>query len=57
MDTAPIAIVDVVGVKKRGWIFANLAGSAWYAAIERVVRAVGRMVVWVEAPAEHVAAD
>src|ERR1051326_7201072 len=49
---APMAIVDTVGVRERGWIFANDFGIARYTAIDSVVRAVGRIVVWVEAAAE-----
>src|ERR1700745_4128410 len=52
METAPITTVDTVGVMNRGWTFANDAGSALYAAIDSVVRAVGRIVVWVDAAAE-----
>src|ERR1700709_2632109 len=51
-ETTPIQIVDSVGVRYFGWIFANRAGAALNTAIDRVVRAVGRMVVWVEAEAE-----
>src|SRR5215471_2655887 len=47
-----MAIVDTVGVRYRGWIFANADGIARYTAIDRVVRAVGRIVVWVDAAAE-----
>src|SRR5215471_2360826 len=47
-----MAIVDTVGVRYRGCIFAKLEGIALYTAIDRVVRAVGRIVVWVEAAAE-----
>src|SRR5437764_11699196 len=49
---APMAIVDTVGVRYRGCIFANDDGIALYTAIDSVVRAVGRIVVWVEAAAE-----
>src|SRR4030088_326735 len=52
MEMAPITSVDTVGVRFLGWILVNDAGSALYAAIDRVVRAVGRIVVWVEAAAE-----
>src|SRR4051794_19803387 len=48
----PIAIVDTPGVRYRGWIFANAVGTALYAAIDSVVRAVGRIVVCVDAEAE-----
>ena len=40
------------GVRKRGWTFPRLFGIAFARAIESVVRAVGRIVVWVEAAAE-----
>src|SRR6516165_4615952 len=52
IEMPPIAIVDTVGVRWRGWIFANEDGIALYTAIDSVVRAVGRIVVWVEAAAE-----
>src|SRR5580693_8566614 len=52
MEIAPITTVDTVGLRNLGLIFANDSGSAPYAAIESVVRAVGRIVVWVEAAAE-----
>src|SRR5215470_13428111 len=45
-------MVDTVGVRYRGWIFANADGIALYTAIDSVVRAVGRIVVWVDAAAE-----
>src|SRR5215471_254301 len=47
-----MAMVDTVGVRYRGWIFAKTEGIALYTAIDRVVRAVGRIVVCVEAAAE-----
>src|SRR5438445_10857948 len=47
-----MTIVDTVGVRYRGCIFAKTFGIARYAAIESVVRAVGRIVVWVDAAAE-----
>src|SRR6516162_5574637 len=47
-----MAIVDTLGVRYRGLIFENDVGIARYTAIDRVVRAVGRIVVWVEAAAE-----
>ena len=37
---------------KRGWTRPNTSGSAFHRAIDRVVRAVGRIVVWVDAEAE-----
>src|SRR5437764_8718276 len=49
---APMAIVDTVGVRYRGCIFANDDGIALYTDIDSVVRAVGRIVVWVDAAAE-----
>ncbi len=44
--------VDTVGVRNRGLTFAKDFGSALYAAMDRVVRAVGRIVVCVDAAAE-----
>jgi hypothetical protein len=52
IDTPPIARVEKLGVWKRGWTRANAFGSAPQLAIEIVVRAVGRIVVWVDAEAE-----
>ena len=52
MEMPPMARVDVVGVRKRRWILAKEAGMALNTAIDSVVRAVGRIVVWVEAAAE-----
>src|SRR5689334_19785970 len=52
IETAPIQMVESVGVRYLGWIRANRAGIALKAAIDRLVRAVGRIVVWVEAEAE-----
>src|SRR5215469_16396079 len=52
IEIAPITTVDTVGVRYRGLILANVWGSAPYAAIDSVVRAVGKIVVWVEAAAE-----
>ncbi len=48
----PIQIVDWVGVRYCLWMRANRFGIALNAAMERVVRAVGRIVVCVEAAAE-----
>ena len=45
-------MVETSGVRKRGWIRPKLFGIDPKRAIERVVRAVGRIVVWVEAEAE-----
>src|SRR5215469_4271473 len=52
IERAPITRVDTVGVRYLGWILANDSGSAPYAAIDSVVRAVGKIVVCVEAAAE-----
>src|SRR3954452_12475097 len=52
IETTPIQIVESVGVRYFGWIRAKRDGSALKAAIDRLVRAVGRIVVWVEADAE-----
>ena len=53
MDTAPMAMVETVGVRKRLWIREKALGMALYTPMASVVRAVGRMVVWVEAAAEQ----
>jgi hypothetical protein len=45
-------MVAHVGVRNFGWMRANLAGIALYTAIESAVRAVGRIVVWVDADAD-----
>src|SRR5580692_1383742 len=50
--TPPIARVEVVGVRKRLWTLAKADGMALYTAIDSVVRAVGRIVVCVDAAAE-----
>src|SRR6202453_742997 len=52
IEMTPITIVETVGVRYLGWILANDFGMALYVAIDSVVRAVGRIVVWVEAEAE-----
>ncbi len=52
IDRPPISRVEKVGVRKRGWTRPKAAGIAFQRAIDRVVRAVGRIVVWVEAEAE-----
>src|ERR1700722_5897624 len=52
IEIAPITRVDTVGVRYLGWILAKDSGSAPEAAIDSVVRAVGKIVVWVEAAAE-----
>src|SRR3978361_127487 len=45
-------MVESVGVRYLGWIRAKGLGTALKAAIDRLVRAVGRIVVCVEADAE-----
>ena len=52
MDTPPMVSVEIVGVRKRLWILENALGMALNTAIDSVVRAVGRMVVCVDAAAE-----
>ena len=52
IESAPIRIVETCGVRKRGWTLPRLFGIAFARAIESVVRAVGRIVVWVDAAAE-----
>ena len=52
IDRAPISSVEKLGVRKRGWMRPNAAGSPPSVAIDSVVRAVGRIVVCVEAEAE-----
>src|SRR5581483_7689973 len=52
LDAIPNHQVDHVGVRYLGWILARAFGAARCAAIESTVRAVGRMVVCVEAMAE-----
>src|SRR5579864_7464708 len=52
IDTAAIQIVDTPGVRKRGWILAKCFGIAPCAAIARVARVVGKIVVCVEAEAD-----
>ena len=52
-----MATVAKVGVRKRGLMRARRSGSARYAAIESTARAVGMMVVCVEAVAEVVQDD
>src|SRR6476620_2835629 len=52
IETTPIQMVESVGVRYFGWIRAKRDGIALNAAIDRLVRAVGRIVVWVEADAE-----
>ena len=49
IETTPIEIVDTVGVWNRGLTLPNVFGSAPQRAIDRLVRAVGRIVVCVDA--------
>src|SRR3954452_20364065 len=51
-ETAPITSVDTLGVRKRLWTLPKTAGNALLHAIDSEVRAVGRIVVCVEAAAE-----
>src|ERR671934_590960 len=51
-ETAPMTMVDTVGVWKRELTRPNGSGIARQRAIDSVVRAVGRIVVCVEAAAE-----
>ena len=39
-------------MKNRGWMLPNDLGIEFHFAIDNVVRAVGRIVVWVDAEAE-----
>src|SRR5712691_3587921 len=50
-ETTPIHSVEVLGVRKRGWMRAKYFGIAPCEAIERVVLEVGRIVVCAEAEA------
>src|ERR1039458_766539 len=52
METPPMVSVEVVGVRNRRWILPKASGMALKTAMDSVVRAVGRIVVWVEAAAE-----
>src|SRR3954453_3669431 len=52
METTPIAMVETVGVRYFGGMLANDVGMALYAAMDSEVRAVGRIVVWVDADAD-----
>src|SRR6516162_8868060 len=47
-----MVIVDTDGVRNRELTLANAFGIALYAPMDKVVRAVGRIVVWVDAAAE-----
>ena len=49
---SPKPHVETVGVRKRGWTLPITDGIAPHLAIDSVVRAVGRIVVCVEAAAE-----
>src|ERR1700749_2906622 len=51
-ESAPIPSVEKGGVRKRGWMRPKISGSASHFAIDSVVRAVGRIVVWVDADAD-----
>ncbi len=51
-EAVPIQMVDTSGVRLRGWMWANRLGIAPRRAIDSDVRAVGRIVVCVEAEAE-----
>ncbi len=51
-DATPMTMVDVVGVWKRGLTVPNVRGIAPQRAMDSDVRAVGRIVVCVEAAAE-----
>src|SRR6202035_5401149 len=52
IEIRPKPHVEAVGVWKRGWTFPNTAGVDFQGAIDSVVRAVGRIVVCVDAAAE-----
>src|SRR5580704_5650682 len=52
IEHTPIQMVAVLGVWNRGSIRAKYRGIAPCAAIERTVRVVGRIVVWVDARAD-----
>src|SRR5262245_3850586 len=52
IDTTPMTIVETVGVCHLGLTVPKVFGSAPQRAIDRLVRAVGRIVVCVEAAAE-----
>src|SRR3954452_25518961 len=51
-DAAPMEIVETVGVWYRGCTVPNVRGIARQRAIDSVVRAVGRIVVCVDAAAD-----
>src|SRR5436309_15778720 len=52
IESPPIPSVDHDGVRNLGWMRPNTAGIAPQRAIDSVVRAVGRIVVCVEAAAD-----
>ena len=52
IDSAPIRMVETCGVRKRGWMRPSDSGIAFARAIDSDVRAVGRIVVCVEAAAD-----
>jgi hypothetical protein len=52
IESAPIPRVDTDGVRNRGWIRPKTEGIAPQCAIDRVVLAVGRIVVCVDAAAD-----
>src|ERR1700722_7719474 len=52
IETPPMATVDTVGARNLLWILAKVEGIALYTAMDNVVRAVGRIVVCVDAAAE-----
>src|SRR6201989_3317431 len=45
----PMPHVAELGVRERGWLFAKRGGIARYAPIDRAARAVGKIVVCVDA--------
>jgi hypothetical protein len=49
IDSTPIQMVEVDGVRWRGWMLPNRLGAAPLKAIDSEVRTEGRMVVWHEA--------
>ena len=52
IEMTPMRIVAMCGVLKRGCTSPSFFGSAPQRLIDRTVRAVGRIVVWVDADAE-----
>ena len=52
IDRTPMRIVETCGVRYRGWTSPSFAGIALARAIDSDVRAVGRIVVCVDAAAE-----